>query len=136
MVEFLCFFFFLMIRRPPRSTRTDTLFPYTTLFRSHARNDRRSVGPGRMREGAMAHDPALCTARLLADGYCIIPDACAHETITGLNRDLAPRFAATPFCEGGFYGPRTKRFGALLRRSARPEERRVGKKWDSKVNFR
>src|SRR3546814_2784766 len=30
----LCIFFFLMIRRPPRSTRTDTLFPYTTLFRS------------------------------------------------------------------------------------------------------
>src|SRR3546814_11692447 len=30
------FFFFLMIRRPPRSTRTDTLFPYTTLFRSSA----------------------------------------------------------------------------------------------------
>src|SRR3546814_10974333 len=29
---------FLMIRRPPRSTRTDTLFPYTTLFRSRARN--------------------------------------------------------------------------------------------------
>src|SRR3546814_20369057 len=29
-------FFFLMIRRPPRSTRTDTLFPYTTLFRSSA----------------------------------------------------------------------------------------------------
>src|SRR3546814_9851918 len=28
-------FFFLMIRQPPRSTRTDTLFPYTTLFRSH-----------------------------------------------------------------------------------------------------
>src|SRR3546814_15276759 len=32
---FCCLFvFFLMIRRPPRSTRTDTLFPYTTLFRS------------------------------------------------------------------------------------------------------
>src|SRR3546814_14634432 len=30
----MCIFFFLMIRRPPRSTRTDTLFPYTTLFRS------------------------------------------------------------------------------------------------------
>src|SRR3546814_12942099 len=28
-------FIFLMIRRPPRSTRTVTLFPYTTLFRSH-----------------------------------------------------------------------------------------------------
>src|SRR3546814_7628253 len=32
------FFFFLMIRRPPRSTRTDTLFPYTTLFRSEQRH--------------------------------------------------------------------------------------------------
>src|SRR3546814_8043072 len=31
---FSVLFFFLMIRRPPRSTRTDTLFPYTTLFRS------------------------------------------------------------------------------------------------------
>src|SRR3546814_18048491 len=31
-----CLFFFLMIRRPPRSTRTDTLVPYTTLFRSRA----------------------------------------------------------------------------------------------------
>src|SRR3546814_5586791 len=30
----MLFLFFLMIRRPPRSTRTDTLFPYTTLFRS------------------------------------------------------------------------------------------------------
>src|SRR3546814_14095325 len=45
MCEFFCFF--LMIRRPPRSTRTDTLVPYTTLFRSgdadvmklHARGD-------------------------------------------------------------------------------------------------
>src|SRR3546814_17250302 len=34
-IEMNCvFFFFLMIRRPPRSTRTDTLFPDTTLFRS------------------------------------------------------------------------------------------------------
>src|SRR3546814_3898982 len=32
----MCLLFFLMIRRPPRSTRTDTLFPYTTLFRSLA----------------------------------------------------------------------------------------------------
>src|SRR3546814_7694027 len=32
--------FFLMIRRPPRSTRTDTLFPYTTLFRSGERDTR------------------------------------------------------------------------------------------------
>src|SRR3546814_19815594 len=32
---YVCFVVFLMIRRPPRSTRTDTLFPYPTLFRSH-----------------------------------------------------------------------------------------------------
>src|SRR3546814_20868530 len=35
-------FFFFMIRRPPRSTLTDTLFPYTTLFRSVLLGDRRS----------------------------------------------------------------------------------------------
>src|SRR5213076_3475190 len=37
---FFCFFF-LMIRRPPRSTRLVTLFPYTTLFRSRGRAPRR-----------------------------------------------------------------------------------------------
>src|SRR3546814_9945334 len=36
----LVIIFFLMIRLPPRSTRTDTLFPYTTLFRSDRRDDR------------------------------------------------------------------------------------------------
>src|SRR3546814_13338204 len=41
MIVFIFCFFFLMIRRPPRSTRTDTLFPYTTLFRS---NERALVG--------------------------------------------------------------------------------------------
>src|SRR3546814_11293775 len=35
----LIVFFFLMIRRPPRSTRTDTLFPYTTLVRSQLLSD-------------------------------------------------------------------------------------------------
>src|SRR3546814_19617765 len=38
-----------MIRRPPRSTRTDTLFPYTTLFRSH--KDERPRPWGSRREG-------------------------------------------------------------------------------------
>src|SRR3546814_17673125 len=40
-------FFFLMIRRPPRSTRTDTLFPYTTLFRAvlEARSEGRKAPP-------------------------------------------------------------------------------------------
>src|SRR3546814_6839525 len=57
MLILCCFIvFFLMIRRPPRSTRTDTLFPYTTLFRSeqrglprHARQDQM---PGRGRRAS------------------------------------------------------------------------------------
>src|SRR3546814_8678930 len=39
-----CSFFFVMILRPPRSTRTDTLFPYTTLFRSLPRISADIVG--------------------------------------------------------------------------------------------
>src|SRR3546814_4890082 len=42
-----------MIRRPPRSTRTDTLFPVTTLFRSHAVNRRRR-SINQMRDGPVA----------------------------------------------------------------------------------
>src|SRR3546814_14577264 len=38
------YIFFLMIRRPPESTRTDTLFPYTTLFRSRPHGPKRSDG--------------------------------------------------------------------------------------------
>src|SRR3546814_9132063 len=41
--------FFLMIRRPPRSTRTDTLFPYTTLFRSPVGASARPLPPARRR---------------------------------------------------------------------------------------
>src|SRR3546814_11110139 len=57
-------FFFLMIRRPPRSTRTDTLFPYTTLFRSH-RSFRARQGPvrrHRLCSHRRAHRPALSAA--------------------------------------------------------------------------
>src|SRR3546814_7852201 len=57
--------FFLMIRRPPRSTRTDTLFPYTTLFRSVRRADlgarsraapRGAAGHASARRGGHDHD--------------------------------------------------------------------------------
>ncbi|HMO74402.1 MAG TPA: phytanoyl-CoA dioxygenase family protein [Sphingopyxis sp.] len=63
------------------------------------------------------HDPARLAAMLLADGYCIIENATDPHVIASLEAEFAPRFEATPFCEGGFYGARTKRFGALLRRS-------------------
>lgn len=65
----------------------------------------------------MSHDPALLTARLLADGYCVVPDICDLAIVKGLNTDFDKRFEQTPFCKGGFYGERTKRFGTLLRRS-------------------
>src|SRR3546814_5156118 len=42
---FIGAFFFLIIRRPPRSTRTDTLFPYTTLFLSAERTEGGRVFP-------------------------------------------------------------------------------------------
>src|SRR3546814_5180051 len=57
-----------MIRRPPRSTRTDTLFPYTTLFRSRVL--RRPAGP--VAAGPRAVHPGQ---RLLAGlvGWCPVP---------------------------------------------------------------
>ncbi|QKS00350.1 phytanoyl-CoA dioxygenase family protein [Sphingomonas sp. CL5.1] len=59
------------------------------------------------------------SARLLRDGYCIIPDALPRSVLGALQADLEPDFRATPLCQGRFYGERTKRFGGLLRRSAR-----------------
>lgn len=56
--------------------------------------------------------------QILHQGYCIIPDVVAPDTIAALERDLEPVFAATPMGQGHFYGYRTKRFGSLLRRSA------------------
>src|SRR3546814_1873681 len=61
-----------MIRRPPRSTRTDTLFPYTTLFRSFA-------------IGKMAHD-FLLTPDRIADKYFVLPK--------GFNEKFTKKFAA------------------------------------------
>src|SRR6187402_2263980 len=53
--KFNSFFFFLMIRRPPRSTRLATLFPYTTLFRSPRPDQERSrVAPVPERKTASA----------------------------------------------------------------------------------
>src|SRR3546814_13946443 len=46
----ILFFFFLLIRLPPRSTRTDTLFPYTTLVRSGRDAPRRADYRARRRE--------------------------------------------------------------------------------------
>src|SRR3546814_11184267 len=65
-VSLLCFFF-LMIRRPPRSTRTDTLFPSTPLFRSrripHARGRLACNPRDRARRDRRAHELVPVTFR-------------------------------------------------------------------------
>jgi ectoine hydroxylase-related dioxygenase (phytanoyl-CoA dioxygenase family) len=62
------------------------------------------------REGALE--------RLRREGFCVLRDLMDDGVVAALAEDLRPRFEATPFCEGGFYGGRTKRFGGVLKRSA------------------
>lgn len=61
---------------------------------------------------------AYWAQELLNAGYCIIPDLMPKAKVSALEKDLDERFTLTPFCEGAFYGTRTKRFGSLLKRSA------------------
>lgn len=58
------------------------------------------------------------TDHLRAEGVCIIPEAIAAEYVAKLDHALADHFERTPFCKGGFYGRRTKRFGGLLNRTS------------------
>src|SRR3546814_8248598 len=71
MLQLCYWFFFLMIRRPPRSTRTDTLFPYTTLFRSGERYHRAGGTPAIMWEllqaGKLDGNCRTVTGRTMAE---------------------------------------------------------------------
>src|SRR3546814_6056294 len=80
-------FFFLMIRRPPRSTRTDTLFPYTTLFRSISVNDlavlgiesfRASLEASRRRAGYV---PILNVDFRLEEAAGMVSDECEDQWV-------------------------------------------------------
>src|SRR3546814_15651094 len=64
----LIVFFFLMIRRPPRSTRTDTLFPYTTLFRSEGRFPTRLAGMHIMR----SFEARMPMRQVYRPGLCVV----------------------------------------------------------------
>ena len=66
---------------------------------------------------SIASQVARWSGKLLEQGYCIIPELINRATIAALDEDLGPDFEETPFCKGGFYGGRTKRFGRLLSRS-------------------
>src|SRR3546814_11241916 len=78
-----------MIRRPPRSTRTDTLFPYTTLFRSWGSMDGGSLAVPRFRIFASPDGPAPP------------PPHAATDTIAAASRAVTPRriypFICIPF---------------------------------------
>src|SRR3546814_15696302 len=107
----MVFCFFLMIRRPPRSTRTDTLFPYTTLFRSRFdARDRRIIGK-----------IAIVTARVVD---------LRHEAAIGHARRIAVAEAAgvRAFGQPRFQRPEAARDPMLVPGPhARSEARRVGK---------
>lgn len=62
-------------------------------------------------------DDHFAAAALMEHGYAIVREAVPASRMAEVEADLEDRFAATPFCEGGFYGERTKRFGRLLIRS-------------------
>lgn len=55
------------------------------------------------------------------DGWCVLGRAVLPDVITGIEVELEERFAATPLCQGAFYGERTRRFGSLLTRSSAVE---------------
>lgn len=59
----------------------------------------------------------ILTGQLLGDGYLIVPDAIDIRSLNQIREDLDPHFAATPHCQGAFYGAETKRFGSVLKRS-------------------
>src|SRR3546814_11299046 len=107
-----------MIRPPPRSTRTDTLLPYTTLFRSSAEEAEAFKAPMREKyedEG----NPWHATARLWDDG---IIDPAQTRDVLGL------AFAATlnaPIPERPSFGVFCMCWQAMA--PYRSEERRVGK---------
>lgn len=56
-------------------------------------------------------------ADLARHGWTVVRRAVDRSIIALTEQDLAPRFAATPMCQGGFYGESTRRFGSLLTRS-------------------
>lgn len=56
-------------------------------------------------------------ARLARDGWCVLERAVDDAAMAGIELALDPCFAATPHCQGVFYGERTRRFGSLLTRA-------------------
>src|SRR3546814_16911004 len=84
------FIFFLMIRRPPRSTLTDTLFPYTTLFRSEGQKAKQPWRIG-LKGGGLFAFAGLWQVESAFDGA-----ACFTILTTAANDYLAPLHERMP----------------------------------------
>src|SRR3546814_13651959 len=118
-----------MIRRPPRSTRTDTLFPYTTLFRSCARLLRRYRHDG----GPLGYIGASRRRSAPPPAFRKVLWRVARR-----HRRLGQRSGE------GAWRNRPRPLATRMRRGAagsvgdrrRPEERRGGKEWVSRVSTR
>src|SRR3546814_19683954 len=111
-----------MIRRPPRSTRTDTLFPYTTLFRAIARADDHTEGDERHDAPQDAVEHALLFGRRI--GRVERVHRAASESLLPTP---SPSWAGKPPLFPETYLPLQAR--AAPSASDRPEELRVGQEW-------
>src|SRR3546814_20883982 len=118
-------FFFLMIRRPPRSTRTDTLFPYTTLFRSRPRP--RLAAPERLH---LSHprDPEGRRSQGLdgRGGHGAAPRRRAGSARECRRARFLPHRAAAQDHEPDRRTARDRRLSGAARRSPRPVQDRPG----------
>src|SRR3546814_14296583 len=112
-----CYFLLLMIRRPPRSTRTYTLFPYTTLFR------RKSLRKGRP-PFVSDHSDSLSASKETDDEF--------HGTPHARHAQKRTRSLWRGRREGRIRGRRH----ASRRTASRSEERRVGKERVSTLRYR
>src|SRR3546814_16823646 len=95
---FLFVIVFLMIRRPPRSTRTDTLFPYTTLFRSVRLRHHLGVLPGPRAEIMLTQEGRILGDTAWRAGGCHPAHVIAQAAAT---RCIADRGVAGMPCQPG-----------------------------------
>src|SRR3546814_10963302 len=115
-----------MIRRPPRSTRTDTLFPYTTLFRSDINTDRARKLADETRSMIVPADEIMAAE---ADVF----SPCALGAV--LDKDSIGKLKAGIVAGGANNQLATKSDGSHMRTRNilyapdRSEERSVGKEW-------
>src|SRR3546814_16577960 len=140
-----------MIRRPPRSTRTDTLFPYTTLFRSDGRQRYLSPRPSLLQAASRNHiRPAKPAPRVLLPAAPPIAQTGsnprqarranapqAYPSFAASLRDARPRRA--PAARLRDTNAQRRKDPAISGRGApatRSEERRVGKAGVSKGKYR